>query len=281
MSSSALDRVTTTTVDQQQAPPTVGGMIQQLRPELQRALPRGMDADRLARIALTLVRKDQALARCKPDSFAGALLTAASLGLEPGVNGEAYLVAYKGEATLIIGYQGYAKLFWQHPLAKHLDAQVVYSNDDFDYAYGLDPHLTHKPAKGDRGEIVAYYAVATLTSGASAFVVLTPDEAKALRGGKTGTSGSIADPMHWMERKTALRQLVKMLPRSTSLNQALEADERQGSDLRAEQVAQAAIEPTAVQATLIEPHKPAPSDDGEWCTVEGCGLAVSDEVHRP
>ena len=89
MSSSALDRVTTTTVDQQQAPPTVGGMIQQLRPELQRALPRGMDADRLARIALTLVRKDQALARCKPDSFAGALLTAASLGREPGVNGEA------------------------------------------------------------------------------------------------------------------------------------------------------------------------------------------------
>ena len=31
----------------------------------------------------------------------------------------------------------------------------------------------------------------------------------------------------------------------------------------------------------IEPHKPVMSDDGEWCTVDGCGLAVSDEVHKP
>jgi recombinational DNA repair protein RecT len=56
---------------------------------------------------------------------------------------------------------------------------------------------------------------------------------KALRGGKVGTSGSIADPMHWMERKTVLRQLFKLLPKSTEMATAVDVDERTGSDLRA------------------------------------------------
>jgi len=216
--------------------PSVGQFIQQLRPEIARALPKHMDADRVARLALTVVRKDQALARCKPESFAASLLTASALGLEPGINGEAYLVAYKGECTLIVGYQGYAKLFWQHPMAKHLDAQAVHEHDDFDYAYGLEPFLTHKPKLGgDRGKVVAYYAVAGLTSGARVFVVLSPEEVKALRGGKTGSSGGIADPMHWMERKTALRQLFKLLPKSPMLAQAMAVDDKTGSELAREQ----------------------------------------------
>ncbi len=222
----ALDRV-----GRQEQPQTVGGFIQALRPEIARAAPKHMDADRIARLALTVVRKDKALANCKPESFAAALLTASALGLEPGINGEAYLVAYKGEATLIVGYQGYAKLFWQHPLAQHLDAQAVHEHDEFDYAYGLDPYLKHKPALGDRGKVVAYYAVAALSTGAKVFVVISPDEAKALRGGKVGVSGNIPDPMHWMERKTALRQLFKLLPKSPTLARALDSDERTGTEL--------------------------------------------------
>ena len=221
--------------------PTVAGMIQSLVPELQRALPKGMDGDRLARVALTIVRKDPKLAECDPYSFAGALLTAAQLGLEPGVGGEAYLVPYKRECQLIIGYQGFAKLFWQHPMAKHLDAQAVHEHDDFDYAYGLEPFLRHKPARGERGAITEYYAVAALSSGATAFVVLSADEVKQLRG-KVGANGNIPDPQHWMERKTALRQLVKMLPKSTTLMTALEADEQVGSKLRASQEPSRALE---------------------------------------
>jgi recombination protein RecT len=236
---SALDRI-----GNQEQPPTVAGMIQSLRPELARALPKHMDADRLARIALTLVRRDameaaktgrrDTLAGCSPESFAGCLLTAAALGLEPGIGGEAYVVPYGKEATLIVGYQGLAKLYFQHPLAKHLDAQAVREADEFDYAYGLEPFLRHKPARGDRGPVVYYYAVASLSTGASAFVVLTPDEVKALRAGKVGPQGKIADPMDWMGRKTALRQLVKLLPKSATLVRALDVDERPGSELRAE-----------------------------------------------
>lgn len=219
--------------------PTIGQLIQQLKPELERALPKHMDGDRMARLALTVLRQTPALAQTNPQSFAGALLTAAALGLEPGVNGEAYLVPYKRECQLIIGYQGMAKLFWQHPMAAYLDAQAVYEKDQFDYAYGLDPYLKHKPAIGDRGQVVAYYAVAKLTTGASSFVVLSPDQVKELRSGKVGPKGDIKDPERWMERKTVLRQLVKLLPRSTQLNHALVADERSGTDLASSRIPEA------------------------------------------
>lgn len=237
-------------------PPTVASMVTQLTPEIQRALPKHMDGDRIARLALTAIRKDDKLASCTPESFAGALLTAAAMGLEPNVHGEAYLVPYKGECTLIVGYQGYAKLFYQSPIAKHLDAQTVYSNDEFSYEYGLNPTLTHKPAKGDRGALVAYYAVATLTTGASSFVVLSPDEVKALRGGKVGTSGRIPDPMHWMERKTVLRQLFKTMPRSADLNRAIDTDERDGSDLHRELVENKAASIDTPRAALTRPTEP-------------------------
>lgn len=242
-------------VQQNRQKPTVASMVTSLAPEIQRALPKHMDGDRIARLALTAIRKDKNLGACTPESFAGALLTAAAMGLEPNVHGEAYLVPYKGECTLIVGYQGYAKLFYQSPIAKHLDAQTVYSNDEFSYEYGLNPSLTHKPAKGDRGSIVAYYAVATLTTGASSFVVLSPDEVKALRGGKVGTSGRIPDPMHWMERKTVLRQLFKTMPRSAELNRAIDTDERDGSELHRELVDERAAIDTP-RAALTGPTEP-------------------------
>jgi recombination protein RecT len=234
-------------------PPSVAQFITKLQPEIARALPRGMDADRLARVALTLVRQSElakakgdakhSLAECTLDSFAGALLTCAALGLEPGVNGEAYLIPYKNrgqnepECTLIVGYQGLVKLFWNHPLAKHIDAQAVHANDRFSYSYGLAQQLRHTPANGDRGPITHYYAVAELSTGASRFVVLTKDEVRALRGDKEGPSGQIKDPMHWMERKTAIKQLVKLLPKSTELSTAVAVDAQPGSVLASRDVA--------------------------------------------
>jgi recombination protein RecT len=176
-------------------------------------------------------------------SFAGALLTASALGLEPNTpNAEAYLVPYGAECTLIVGYQGLIKLFWQHPLAQHIDAQAVYVGDEFDYAYGLDPFLRHKPSLDpDRltRDVTHYYAVASLKTGARAFVVLSPEQVKELRGGKVGPDKRFkgGDPMKWMERKTALRQLLKTLPRSTALNHALASDEVAGSTLRRRELA--------------------------------------------
>lgn len=224
--------------------PSIASFIETLRPEIARALPSGQDAARIARIALTAVRKSEnearksgnpkvSLARCTVESFAGALLTAAALGLEPGTD-EAYLVPYAGECTLIVGYQGISKLFYQHPLAADLSAEYVCANDEFDYQKGTDPYLRHKPATGERGDVVAYYAVARLTNGSTRFEVLTPEQCKRLRQGKVGAAASFkaGDPEHWMERKTVVKQLAKLLPKTPLFQAALQADERAGSELR-------------------------------------------------
>ncbi len=228
--------------EQPDAVAKVGQFLSRLQPEIARSLPKGLDADRITRIALTLVRQsdnaaraegkpERSLAACSTDSFAGALLTASALGLEPGVNGEAWLVPYKQECTFIAGYQGLAKLFWQHPRAEYLDAHAVYEADEFDYEYGLNQFLHHKPGKGDRGKVVYYWAAARMANTAARFVVLSPEEVKALRGGKVGPSGKIIDPQRWMERKTALRQLLKLVPKSVTLTSAVAVDEQRGSVL--------------------------------------------------
>lgn len=211
----------------------VARFLERLGPQIARALPVHLTGDRMTRLALTAVRKTPDLAMCSEVSMAGSVLTAAALGLEPNTpTGECYLVPYKGEVTLIVGYAGMVKLFWQSPLAASIRAEAVYENDDFDYSYGTGAFLRHKPAKGNRGAgPTHYYAHASLTTGAEAFVVLTPDEVKALRGGKSGSNGGIPDPQHHMERKTALRQLFKMLPKSTNLATAVESDEKGGTEL--------------------------------------------------
>lgn len=228
-------------------PKTISGVLQVMIPELARAVPKGMDGDRIARIVQTEIRKSrnakaagiakQSLDDCTQESFAGALLTSAALGLEPGVNGECYLIPYRDnrrrvvECQLIIGYQGIVKLFWNHPRAARIDAQWVGSNDEFRYSKGLNPVLEHMPAPGDRGEPVFYYAIVEVTGAQPLWDVFTADEIKTLRRGKVGSSGDIKDPQHWMERKTALKQVLKLAPKTTRLDSALHLDDRPGTDL--------------------------------------------------
>ena len=222
-------------------PQTIAGFIEAMKGEMARALPKHLNPDRLARIALTEVRRTPRLAQCTQGSFGGALMTCAQLGLEPGVTGEAYLIPRKNgrlsrnagrdvyEVQLTIGYQGMAKLFWQSPLAKSLDAQAVYENDDFEYEYGLDPKLRHRPSLEDRGNAVAYYSVATLVNGGFAFIVLSRSDVEKIRIRSKAGTGDADSPWKTdydeMAKKTCLRRMFKLLPKSPELARALSQDE--------------------------------------------------------
>ena len=209
------------TRDQEAAVAKFNSDLHRMQGEIARALPKHMSGERFVRIVLTEVRKNPTLALCEPLTMFGSLLTASALGLEPGLNGECWLVPRKNhgtlEAQLQIGYQGVVKLFWQNPAATYLDTGYVCERDHFKFAKGLNPVLEHTPADGDRGKIVRYYAVAGLSTGARVFDVFTPAQIKVLRGGKVGSNGDIPDPEHWMERKTALLQVLKLMPKSTQL----------------------------------------------------------------
>lgn len=275
---------------------SIHGWLEKMQPELARALPAGgITADRLARIVLTEMRRNSKLAACTRESFGGALMTCAQLGLEPGsATGEAYLIPFGREVTLIIGYQGMAKLFWQSPLARSLDAQVVHENDAFEYEYGLEPKLRHKPSLGNRGEAYLYYAVATLTTGGSAFVVMSKADVEAIRArSKAKNDGPWKTDYDAMAKKTAVRQLFKLIPKSPQLAAAIGQDETVRVDydpvtldvLADGEVVDKATGEIAGRGTTQPPPKPAavPTPAAEWVEAEeeeeeaaGVPLAVFD-----
>lgn len=227
--------------------------IERMAPELRRVMGSQAQTDRLVRIAISAARSSETMTRATPLSLAGSLMTAAVLDLEVNTPlQEAYLLPYENrkvgrgpdgefpvEAQLIIGYQGFIKLYRQHPMAGDIYAEAVYQEDDFHYARGTSPYIHHVPkpeARASGSEPTHYYAVAILANRATPFVVLTAAEVKTLRRGKVGPSGDIPDPQRWMERKVALKQLTKLLPKSTVLALATEADEQMGSGLYMERV---------------------------------------------
>jgi len=260
----------------------VAQFLQRMAPEMARAVPKHLNPDRLARIVLTEVRRTPLLANCTTDSFGGAIMSCAQLGLEPGATGEAYLLPFKNNKTgnyevqLVVGYQGMAKLFWQSPIAKSLDAQVVYANDHFEYEYGLAPKLVHRPVLNDRGDPIAYYAVATTTTGGSAFVVLSrADVEKIRRRSKAKDSGPWQTDYDAMARKTAVRQLFKLLPKSPELARAVAHDETVRTDRSADALD---ATPTYIDVEVADPVtgelppspaiEDAPSDAGNVVEAE-------------
>lgn len=257
--------------------PTLSQLIEQMKPEIGRALPKHLNADRMARIALTLIRQTPKLAQCTPESFLGALMTASQLGLEPGPLGESYLVPYGNQVTFIPGYRGLVKLAWNSGQLKNFDAHVVYENDDFDYEYGLTPFLRHKPTRGERGKVTDVYAVATLQNGGSAFVVMSLEDVAAIRKrSKASSAGPWVTDWEAMAKKTAVKQLIRWLPLSTEMQQVNQAAQLDGT-VRNFEAATPQVEEAVVSYVDAEDNAaidPAPATTDEPYDAEAEAAAM-------
>lgn len=220
-------------------------MIEKSSKELGRALPEHMKPERLVRIALTNLRMNPELTKCTPESFLGALFTAAQIGIEP-VGGRAYLLPFNNsrkingeyktqkECQFVLGYKGISELFYRHDKAVQINWGVVREGDDFEYELGTNAYLRHKPAnKG--GKVMGYWVMAELKGGGKPFMYMSADEC--LEHGKKHSktydakNGKFYDSSPWAKTpeamclKTVLIQLAKLLPLSVELQQALEMDE--------------------------------------------------------
>lgn len=251
--------------------PNLVQFVQSMRGEIARALPAHVaNPERIARIALTELRRVEHLAECTQESFGGALMTCAQLGLEPGgALGEAYLLPFWNkrvrayEVQLVIGYQGMIRLFWQHPAAAGLTARTVHENDEFEYEDGLDPVLRHKPARSNRGRPTDYYAIAKMANGGSAFVVMSVEDVEAIRQrSRARDSGPWSTDYDAMARKTCIRQLFKLLPKSPELARAVAHDEGVRRDASPEGLD---VPPDYIEGELVEQQSAADTAEG---TVE-------------
>lgn len=204
----------------------------QVKNQIALALPKHMTADRLARIALTEIRKTPKLAQCDQASFLGAVMQCAQLGLEPGgALGHAYLIPFGNQVQFIVGYRGMIDLARRSGQIVSIEAREVYEADKFKVRFGLDPDLQHEPAweQADRGKLRAVYAVAKLKDGGVQFEVMSKAEIDKIRAqSKAGASSSSPWTTHYneMAKKTVIRRLFKYLPVSIELSQAVVLDEQ-------------------------------------------------------
>lgn len=188
--------------------------------------------DVLVRLALFEFSQNEWLRRCTPESIYGSLILAAQIGLEPsGIKGEAYLVPFKGKCTLVPGWRGLVKLALKSKAVKSIYSHVVYENDRFKVWLGSEPKVEHEPLlMGDRGELIAAYAVAKFENGEIDVEVMTLEELQKIKNAAAKSRGGKAGPAYedWedqMFRKAPIRRLSKRLPLGEEFHRAVKADE--------------------------------------------------------
>jgi recombination protein RecT len=260
---------------------TLEELLSQMQGAMAQALPRHMHPERMLRLATTAMRTNKQLAQCTPASFLGAVMQASIMGLEVNTpSGHAYLVPFKNkgvlECTLIIGYQGMMDLARRSGHVRSIYAFPVYVGDVFEYEFGLNPTLQHKPIGGDKADanLTHVYAVAKLDNGEPVFTVLTVDDVEYFRSkSKAANSPFWRDNYPQMAMKTAVRRLYTWLPRSSEMAVA-QAVEQRGDD-RANQIhatpeVVALLESQGVDVPADEPEDPpepipvaAPEQDGQ------------------
>lgn len=218
---------------------TVAQFFEANKPSLQAVLPQHVKPERMLKIALGALRTTPKLMECTTESLFGALVQCAQLGLEPNTPmGHAYMIPFRNrkmnrtDVQVIIGYRGFIDLARRSGQIVSIAAHAVHEKDKFDFAYGLDERLEHRPASGDRGQVTHFYAVAKLAGGGHAFEVMTRADVETIRDASQNhqSAKKYGKPSVWdqhfveMGRKTAIRRLFKYLPVSIELATAAALD---------------------------------------------------------
>ena len=222
-------------------PNEVSGFLEKYKAQIKAALPRHMTPDRMARIVLTEVSKNQRLLECDTKSLMGAIIQASQLGLEPGIAGHAYLIPfYNGknkryECQFLAGYKGLMDLATRSGKVQSITPRCVYDGDVFDFEYGDKPKIVHKP-KFESENLICVYAVVKLSNGETEFEVMPKSKIEKVKDGvRKKNKGDL--PQVWIDHepemamKTVIRHICKYIPSSVELQQAVSLDEMADSGI--------------------------------------------------
>lgn len=196
-----------------------------------------MDIDRFRRAIFMVGRNTRHFAECTVESLAGAALKCAYYGLEPGPMGHVWLLPFwhnvRGgqgyyELQFILGYKGMIELY--HRAGTDIDVHTVREGDLFDYAYGSEPFLKHKPMGDPEGRAIeCYYGVAFPEGMRSRFWVVYPTEIEAHKK-RSSNSSSSQSPWNTDPEAMALKTVVRIgdpwIPKSQRVQRAINEDER-------------------------------------------------------
>lgn len=263
-------------------PDNFPGMLEAYKGEIARALPRHLNPDTMARVALTCFRMNPKLADCQPASVFAAVIQASQLGLRPGLMGECYLIPYKDQCTLQIGYQGLLELVRRSGLVDSIGAYLVHERDVYEVKFGTDPGVRHEPyLDGDPGAVKFGYAVAKLKGGGTHVEVMSLTEIQRIRDRSQNVKNAkkYDKDTPWdtdfeeMARKTLIRRICKYLPKSNEVALALSLDDA------AQRNAQTLTVQDAIANTFVPPA--IDMDTGEIAAPATASATTAPGIAKP
>lgn len=218
--------------EQQRTNPTtpaasLNQFIQKHKAQLELALPKHLSADRMVRLALTAFSQNKDLQTCDKNSIFASIIVASQLGLEPGVNGQGYLIPYKGKCTFVPGWKGLVDLAQRGGRAS-VWTGAVYEGDHFDYMLGDSPYCHHRPCgEFDEAKLTHVYAIGRVKDSEMPVIEVWP--IKKVHAHFKKTVVAALQPSHYSKKhfeayakKVALLQVLKYMPQSIELSTALD-----------------------------------------------------------
>jgi len=195
-------------------------LLEQYKPEIAKALPKHLNADRMARIALTAFRKNPKLGECNPRSIFAAIIQASQLGLEPDTLGRSFLIPYKRECQFVPGWKGLMDLMNRSGAATAWTG-AVFEGDEFDFALGDSPFVKHQPGDESDPELITHvYAIGRVNNASWPVIeVWTKKRVEKHRDrfNKVGRLHYSFQHFEMYARKVVLLQVLKYLPASFEL----------------------------------------------------------------
>ena len=219
---------------------TVKGLMQIATPEIQKALPKHMTPDRMARILMTEIHRVPKLQDADPHSFMGAAMQACQLGLEPGSHlGHVYMIPFFNgkrrclEVQLMMGYRGMVELAYRSGKVSKIRAEFVRTNDVFDpmespILFNRSFENGDEKKAGDetllmpapKKPIQWVFAEAQMKDGSYHSVVMDMQEVLKARDASKNSNNVWDKWFTEMAKKTAIRRLSKLLPMSPEMADA-------------------------------------------------------------
>ncbi|WP_374419367.1 recombinase RecT [Chromobacterium sp.] len=195
--------------------------------QLALALPKHLNPDRMIRLALTAFSQNRQLQSADPRSIFASVVIASQMGLEIGVSGQGFLAPYKGKAQFIPGWQGLVDLVSRSGRAT-VWTGAVFAGDEFDFELGDSPYIKHRPCGEDDPDAMSHvYAVGRVNGSNWPVIEVWPIRRvwkHRDKHNKVGKAHYSYENLEMYARKIPLLQVIKYMPKSIELTNALNAE---------------------------------------------------------
>lgn len=216
----------------QQRTPTPQAQLNQYftqhKGQLAAALPKHLNPDRMVRLALTAFSQNKQLQQCDPKTVFSSLIVLSQLGLEPGIDGQGYLVPYGKVCTPIPGWKGYVDLISRSGRGT-VYTGVIFKDQQYTFTDGArrDLVIHNETDCEDPEDITHAYAIGWVKDAALPIIELWR-MSKILKHrdkyNKVGQKHYSFQNLEMYARKVVLLQVIKYMPKSVELQNALQVD---------------------------------------------------------